>query len=251
MAEQEYEIRNKHMLIVAAVLAVIAVLLVLWNESRVRHENDEDMIDIVVAAKDIKPDKKLEPSDLRIDQMARRMAPADMLDDVAKGADLPGLPDFQTTQEIKANQVIRFTYLRGGKGGPAAQLLPREGYRIVGVQIDRGNCPPDLRPGMWVDIRSPVVTGKTGTPDTIAVMKRVLVKTINGGGNPSAAVRNIDLVGVEVREDDAAKLSALQEVVRAKMILYTRNADEPLSDRERSEFNDAVFKEPNLVRRSL
>ncbi|MDD4891014.1 MAG: SAF domain-containing protein, partial [Phycisphaerae bacterium] len=113
MAEQEYEIRNKHMLIVAGALGLVAVLLVLWNESRIRRENDEDLIDILVAARDLKADQRLTDEDLGPERLPKRLVPQDILDDIARASDRDSLLNLETNQEVGKGKIMGYTYLRG------------------------------------------------------------------------------------------------------------------------------------------
>ncbi|MDD4891059.1 MAG: hypothetical protein PHU85_14145, partial [Phycisphaerae bacterium] len=113
-------------------------------------------------------------------------------------------------------------------------MLPRPGYRIVAMRVDRDTCPPGLTPNLWVDVMAKVV--QDGKPAMIPVIQRVLIKAVNGVGTASGA-RSIDSVGLEMKEADARKFMAFADAARGQLVLMVRSPDDPLDDKLKGGFN--------------
>lgn len=229
MAEEEYQIRNKHMLLLAGGLGVLAVLLVLWNEHRIRRESDEAMVDIVIASRTLTPGKKITLEDVYISRFPLRLVPEEFHGDIIMGQERNSLMDFELNQEVLVGRIMRWSYLHGG--GPRGSIgptVPQEGNRIIGIAVDRHRCPPEVRIGSWVDI---MYNSESG--DTDWVMRRVLIKTINATGAVGSPTRNVESVGVEVSKEHAPRLSSFLERNRARIVLWLVNEAESVPPEER------------------
>src|ERR1035437_3034958 len=141
--EQQYEIRNKHMLIVSGGLGVLAVGTVMWDEWRVRHENEQAMVAVMFAKKDLPAGKKLTDADVDVLAFPMKMIPADFSGDIIQDKDKNAALDLELNQDVAAGRLMRFSYTRGGAARQGSLLVPAVGYRIVGVAVKKETCPPD------------------------------------------------------------------------------------------------------------
>jgi Flp pilus assembly protein CpaB len=223
MAEQQqYEIRNKQMLIVAAVLGAVAVILVMVNEYRIRNENEEDLVSVVIARVNLPAGHRLDVDrDTEISRIPQRLLPKEFANDIVGVSDKLAVDNLEVNQDVSTNRILRFAYFRGGAAKAGNAMVPKEGYFIIPIKVDRNTCPPGLVPGMWVDVE--LLGPKTATP----VIQRVLVKTLNGLSTVAGGtIRNVEAVGVEVRKEDAAKLAPFLKAFQDQIVLWTRNADQ-------------------------
>ena len=190
----------------------------------------EDMVNVMVAKHDLAPDKagrRLTKDDLEVSKIPMRLVPQEFQGDIVMGADKDSVIGLEVKQDVSAGRIMRYTYLRGGTTKPDTTLPPAPRCRIVGVAVNKETCPPDLRPGFWVDVH----VKQPGVP---WLLKHVLVKTINGMGTTSAQLRNIESVGLEVKVEDFVQLQEFLNTHKDMIILVTRNPDEPLKpDEER------------------
>ena len=233
--QQQYEIRNKQMLIVAAVLGAVAVILVMVNEYRIRNENAEDLVEVVIARVNLPAGHRLDAErDTEVSKIPQRLLPKEFANDIVGAADKLAVDNLELNQEVLTNRILRFAYFRGGAAKAGNAMVPKEGYYIIPIKVDDNTCPPGLVPGMWVDVV------QRGSKTTTYVIQRVLVKTINGLATISGgAARNVRSVGVEVRKEDATKLTPFVENFKDSIVLWTRNPDQT-PDAGLSGFNPAL-----------
>jgi len=224
MPEQEYEIRNKQMLAVAAGLGIVSVLLFLWHDYQLRRANEEDQVEVLAFARDVNADEPLNRENLKRVKFPKRLVPTESRDEIVHGDELDSVVGLKINQDVKESKILRYSYLTAPSGSAGGPTTPKVGYQIVPLQVDRSNCPPSLSAGMYVDIMMTMPGMDDGTEP---VMEMVLVKTVNGLGAVGATSRTIEAVGLEIRQADAAKFMTLKSNIDIKKLqVVIRNPDD-------------------------
>jgi len=238
MAKQQYEIQNKRMLVVAAILALVVV--VLWNlhVHQIRQENEEDMVSVYELTKDLHTGEAVLPENLRTTRISARLVPVgnEDLGNVVLATD--SVAGLHVTEDVAAGRILKWSYLEAGQSAKGESIVPPTGFRLMPIGVDSDTCPPDLAVGDYVDLWASRPSGK-GQPDVVRVMERVLVKSINGAGRSGTSSRKVDAVGVEVDEQDAAEGLIRLQMAKVRFILLKRNPDEKATN---PRFNNDALK---------
>ncbi|MCG3180092.1 MAG: hypothetical protein BIFFINMI_02446 [Phycisphaerae bacterium] len=238
MAEQEYEIQNKRMLIIAAVLGLVVVVLFNWHVAQIRKEYEETMVDVLTARVNLKEGEVLSNENMDYQRIPRRLVPEEFKGDLAMGSDRDAIIGMKLRTPVEAGKIIRWRYVTAGKEARERGVEPAKGRRLVAIKVSRDTCPPNLLVGMSIDLMTNV-PGQGGSIQTVPVMQKILVKAINGNAVPGSTDRNIESISVEVLEEDAKLLESFK-ATGFLIKVWIRNQIEGTaltSDQSESRFN--------------
>lgn len=111
MAEQEYQVKNARMLVIAAVLGFVAIVLFYWHAFQLRQENSEDLIPVLRAKKELFTGDKLDESCLEVTRIPQSLVPTDMQDDICRAQDMNVLMNMELVLDVAEQRIMRWSYV--------------------------------------------------------------------------------------------------------------------------------------------
>jgi Flp pilus assembly protein CpaB len=108
------------------------------------------------------------------------------------------------------------------------RLISRD-MRLVALPVNARTLPGNLRPGMFVDIEAPFVTGAAGGPRVMPVMEFVRVmavgrrSVIDEQADAEGRQTTFSTISIEVTPEQATQLAMIQSVAAGDFMLHLRN----------------------------
>lgn len=202
---------NKLALIVAVVLGVLSIVGIKLYVDKIKFqaERDQQIAEVLVAARDIRPGETLDVKDLERLKLPQIAIQAYKRTNIENADTIVGA---KTTQEIRQGQVLQ-TYHFSQKTGPKGIMQVGTDWRAVAVPVTPiTGISGLLRPGDYVDV---IVCfelkpdhGGNSIQFTRTLVKKVLILATDSHTDPNAESRLLDYatVTLRLRSPDAAKV---------------------------------------------
>lgn len=213
--------------IAALAMAILAVLILSFYIQSVRNEVAKQKFTVFVLTRNIRPGDRLSPKDWKAVEVPEQFRESFESLQAYVGRDTDDDRSLRARSQSQEGSVFERA---ASKNDLVTEILFDRPADLKDLQIDPGKVrialpikskltPGGLRPGMYVNIAAPMMTGGT-VAHTMLVLHHVRIKAVGKytlveeEQREGQALRSFNSVSIDVDEDVALMLSTLEKMVR-------------------------------------
>lgn len=231
-AEETPGVRNKGLLVVAAVLGVVVVIIYNVHIQNVRDASKGQTVALLQYARDLEQGETIVRKDIELVQVPKESVLP--LGNVVPKKELDFAVGSDVNQNVKKGQWVLWGHVT--EGGPRGSTLqPQKGYIGLSIEVDPKTVPGQL---LWVGSRvniDAMLPTRGRAPSAQRVIEAVRILAVGGrvytqeaGSSGRRAASTYRSVTIEVKKDVSLQLQNVLSHKSGSVTLELRNSQEPL-----------------------